>query len=223
MDEKINDFSLVRQIDHQPQRLAQAAPTGQIGRRQRVERGPRSRRPTACPSSPHGTGTALRRHRGISSRVDRSMCPFIARIQPILEQTTVIGSRSIIASIGTSATSPASAKPVRRAPPSGLGAELRAHLAQFLGNRGSIAAVGGQQILQPRALFHQRVAFADQLHLFQPPQGPQAHVQDRLGLNLGQFAIARQRRLVVAFRRGADMVAPQSSRISAPWDRRRSG
>ena len=59
--------------------------------------------------------------------VPRSICPFIARTppQPILEQTTVIGSRSIIASIGTSSTSPASAKVVSAAAPAlGLGAEL---------------------------------------------------------------------------------------------------
>ena len=39
------------------------------------------------------------------------------RIQPISEQTTVTGSRSIIDSRGTSSTSGASSKPVRRAPP----------------------------------------------------------------------------------------------------------
>ena len=46
----------------------------------------------------------------------RSIWPVIARIQPIWEQTTVIGSRSIIASRGTSSITPASANVVRLRP-----------------------------------------------------------------------------------------------------------
>jgi hypothetical protein len=122
----------------------------------------------------------------------RSIWPFMARIQPIWEQTIVTGSRSIIASSGTSSTSPASANWVRRAPPSTLAPNCLAHLAQLVGDAVPLQAFVGQQVLEVGAFLHQRVAFAQKLQLFQPPQAAQAHVEDRLGLHLGQFAHRRR-------------------------------
>ena len=65
-------------------------------------------------------------------------------------------------------------------------AERLLGFAQLFRNAGPLKVFAGQQVFQTGALFHQAIPFGDQLHLFQTAQGPQAHVQDRFGLNLGQ-------------------------------------
>ena len=116
MQEQINDLGLVRQIDHQAHRLAHAAPARQVRGRERVEPPVRAKQQQLV----GGLGVEHEPRPSPSlnfSSASSAICPFIARIQPICEQTTVIGSFSIIASSGTSSTSAASAKVVRRAPP----------------------------------------------------------------------------------------------------------
>ena len=148
-------------------------------------------RPFEAKSSSLSVVSAWIRKRGASpslnfSSAPGSRCPFIARIQPISEQTTVIGSRSTIASKATSSTSGASSKLVRRAPALRVLAEGLAHRAQLLGDPVPLQPLVGDQRREPGALGDQRVALGPDLHLLEPPQVAQPHVEDRLGLHVGQ-------------------------------------
>ena len=70
-------------------------------------------------------------------------------------------------------------------------------LFQLLGDLGPLQALIGQQVFEVGAFQHQFIAFAHQFHLFQTAQAAQAHVQDRIDLNLGQLALARFGRDIV--------------------------
>ena len=61
-----------------------------------------------------------------------------------------------------------------------------AGLAQLFGDFRPLQIVAFQKVLDIRTFLHQRVTLGDQFEFFQPPQRPQAHIEDRLGLNLGE-------------------------------------
>jgi len=117
-------------------------------------------------------------------------CPFAARIQPRAEGITVTGSFSIIASMLNSRVGAASASVVRRAPSTVVSAySLRQRL-----EIGLEALLLPCRIIEQRlqlSLFgQQRVALLAQFHFLQLAQRAQPHVEDRLGLPVGQLELA---------------------------------
>jgi hypothetical protein len=108
------------------------------------------------------------------------------------EQTTVIGSRGVSASSETSSTVGASAKLVRRAPP---GASLP---NRFRTSRSSSAIRAHCSSSEARSAARsvrsasRRVALGADLHLLELAQVAQAHVEDRLGLHVGERELGHQ-------------------------------
>ena len=64
-------------------------------------------------------------------------------------------------------------------------AELLFRLAQLVDDRIPLGSFVFQQIFEARALLHQGGLLAQQFDFFQPAQRPQAHVQNRVGLDFG--------------------------------------
>ena len=84
-------------------------------------------------------------------------------------------------------------------------AKLLANGFEFGADLFPLAFVAVEKVGQIGAFLHQRVTLGDQLHLFQAAQGPQAHVENGLGLHFGQLALTRFGRDVILFRRGPHM------------------
>ena len=189
-------------VHHQAQRLAHAAPAGQVGGAQRVR--PPVRAPDDQPVRRLGVeGEARPRRRLCSAAPCRAPG---ARPAPAPQthagaDHTVTGSRSIIASSGTSATS-------RRLGEAGA---TRAPAPCPCRRRGARRAARPRSPSTARPSFSSRSSSparsaisasrsVTQRHLLEPAQGAQAHVEDRLGLHLAQ-------RLLVGGRQWGDVGA----------------
>ena len=151
-------------------------------RRRRACTSARSRRRAAAGRWSRRAGSASRSPSLNLSSASAARWPFIARIQPISEQTTVIGSRSIIASKATSSTSGASSKlgpprrparPCRRPCEPRSSSAMRAHCAPSSARSGEARRARGQ-----------RLALGADLHLLELAEVAEAHVEDRLGLHV---------------------------------------
>ena len=106
------------------------------------------------------------------------------------------GSRSIIAScISSTSISGASAKPVRRLPSVGLRTEGLPHLLDLGGDALPLPLLATSAALQVLLLRLQVVVLLADLHLLELAQRAQAHVEDRLGLHVGEL----EARIITAF------------------------
>ena len=119
--------------------------------------------------------------------------PRSARIQPFSETTTVIGSRSIIASsIAASSCSGASAKVVRRLPSAVFGPKAVRTSLICGGDALPLRRLGAEQVssrllLGPSSLSSFRISISSSLRRIAQP-----HVEDRVGLHVGELEALHQ-------------------------------
>ena len=185
VDQDIHNLGFVRQIDHQAERFAHPATTGQVG-------------------GGNGIETPVRRsHQQFVGGLrveDKARAVAIFELQ-LAGQIDVAGHRADPAHLRTDhgdwfALDHRFDRNLFGFGSFGQhGATCAARIAfakrlfgfaQLFRDAGPLKVFAGQQVFQSGALFHQAIPFGDQLHLFETAQGPQAHVQDRFGLNLGQ-------------------------------------
>ena len=204
MDQQVHDFGIVGQIDHQADRFPHPPRAGQVRAQKREEPPVGCRQQDAVgrfgmEEEPplvavleldFGSRRLMALHRPDPAHLrtdDSDRLAFDHRLdRHVLDHARVGESRPALAALGVVAK--------------GL-----LHLGQFRADLFPLLAVGGQQILQPRAFLQQRVIFALQLHLLELAQGPQAHVEDGFRLIFRQLALALGRRNVVLFGHGARM------------------
>ena len=182
-------------VDHQAEGLAVATPARQLVGAERVEAaigGEEQQRVG-------GLGGTARFSRSPSLKARPSSSarwPLMARIQPFSESTTVTGSFSIRASAKSSAMpSGATSKLVRRWPssvfwPKRSFSDLISSAIFF-----HCLSLRGEQRLQLFPLLGQGVVLAPDLHLLELAQGAEPHIEDRLGLHLGELERLHQGRL----------------------------
>src|SRR5207253_5339853 len=118
-----------------------------------------------------------------------------ARTQPLSVSTTVIGSRTTIASsIAASSCSGASAKSVRRLP-SGVFLPNLSRSPLICADRLPLLLLGLDQLFERFLLGAKLLVLLADLHLLELAQVAQPHVEDRVGLHVGQLERLHQHRL----------------------------
>ena len=178
-------LGVVRQVDHQPHRLAHAAPAGQVVGRQGIE--------PAIAGKEHQLvrGLGVQRHEGLVAVLELDLG--VQRLMALHRADPAhfrqdhgdrlaldhrihvdLGGLAGLADLGA-------ALPAR----GGL-AELAPRLAQLLRDAAPLRGRIGQHGDKPRPLLGQLAVLGAQLDFLKLAQGAQAHVQDRLDLRLGQ-------------------------------------
>ena len=125
----------------------------------------------------------------LNATPDRSLTvPRSVRIQPFSETTTVIGSRSTSASsIAASSCTGACAKAVRRLPSGVLGPNFARTSLTSSGDPFPLLRLGTDEILELLALGAQRLVLLPDLHFLELAQIAQPHVEDGVGLHVGEL------------------------------------
>ena len=119
--------------------------------------------------------------------------PFSARIQPFSETTTVIGSRSIIAvCMSSTSCSGASPKVVRRLPSGVLGPKVLRTSRIWSAIVAHCLSSDLTSAFSPFCSLVSVGVLAPDLHLLELAQGAQPHVEDRLGLHVGELEALHQ-------------------------------